>query len=230
MTSFSINLSDILTTVGSGTSGVNPWLGSIDIKYLSVFAGGTLIFSGNKTGTDTYTIGGSTVSIPYVLSSTGSKIVDSAYRTDVQSVYEANGSALYYTIDETEQNVTLPMGEIYGFIRTANLRKPVEIYNNGAAGYKVFEEYNPKTGAYIGLWCEEWGETNGTSGERNISFTNTFKDTNYTAGICYGITNTFSTAGVSIQNISLVNASQTGFSVKTGVTNTIRWKVSGYLA
>lgn len=89
---------------------------SVDLKSLSIRQSGIIVFSGNKTGTDTYTINGSTVLIPYTLSSTGSKIVDSAYRTAVESVYEQEGSALYYTIDETNKNVTLPMGELYGFI------------------------------------------------------------------------------------------------------------------
>ncbi len=54
--------------------------------------------------------------IPYTLSKTGSKIVDAAYRDRVEDLYQQNGEALYYTIDEENQNFTLPMGEIYGMI------------------------------------------------------------------------------------------------------------------
>lgn len=54
--------------------------------------------------------------IPYTLSKTGSKIVDVAYRDRVQDLYEQEGTALYYTIDEQNQNFTLPMGEVYGMI------------------------------------------------------------------------------------------------------------------
>lgn len=54
--------------------------------------------------------------IPYTLSKTGSKIVDAAYRDRVKDVYEQYGTAMYYTIDEENQNFTLPMGEIYGMI------------------------------------------------------------------------------------------------------------------
>ena len=61
--------------------------------------------------------------IPYNLSSTGSKIVDVAYRDRVIDVFEQYGSANYYTIDETNQNATLPMGEIYGLIRQADSDK-----------------------------------------------------------------------------------------------------------
>ena len=56
--------------------------------------------------------------IPYTESKTGSKIVDAAYRDRVQDVYEQYGSAPYYTIDEENQNFTLPMGEIYGMMIT----------------------------------------------------------------------------------------------------------------
>ena len=54
--------------------------------------------------------------IPYVESPTGSKIVDVEYREFVQELYENNGAANYYTIDEDNENFTLPMGEIYGLI------------------------------------------------------------------------------------------------------------------
>jgi hypothetical protein len=54
--------------------------------------------------------------IPYTESKTGSKIVDAAYRDRVQDMYEQYGYAPYYTIDEENENFTLPMGEIYGII------------------------------------------------------------------------------------------------------------------
>ena len=62
--------------------------------------------------------------IPYVQSHSGSKIVDAEYRGFVQELYEKNGTANYFTIDETNQNFTLPMGEIYGILhllQTKNL-------------------------------------------------------------------------------------------------------------
>lgn len=70
--------------------------------------------------------------IPYSKSSTGSKIVDVAYRGRVQDVYEQYGKALYYTIDEINQNVTLPMGEVYGNILAATKKHfPTPDYVNG---------------------------------------------------------------------------------------------------
>lgn len=56
------------------------------------------------------------VQIPYCLSPTGSKIADADSRDFIQEIYEKEGFANYYTIDEVNQNFTLPMGEIYGMI------------------------------------------------------------------------------------------------------------------
>lgn len=101
--------------------------GSIDLKSFSITVDGKEVFSGNKTGTDTVKIGGETVEIPYTLSKTGSKIVDVVYRDKVQALYNQEGKADYYTIDETNQNFTLPMGEIYGMINSIKPSSGVEL-------------------------------------------------------------------------------------------------------
>lgn len=69
--------------------------------------------------------------IPYTESKTGSKIVDAAYRDRVQDMYEQFGYAPYYTIDEENQNFTLPMGEIYGMIERKNneLNNPFSLFD-----------------------------------------------------------------------------------------------------
>lgn len=88
------------------------YIGSIDLKNFSITVDGKEVFSGNKTGIDVI----NEIEIPYTLSKTGSKIVDVAYRDRVIDLYEQEGKATYYTIDETNKNFTLPMGEIYGMI------------------------------------------------------------------------------------------------------------------
>lgn len=85
---------------------------SIDLKSFAIWVDGVPVFNGNITGTDTI----NEIQIPYTLSKTGSKIVDVAYRDRVQDLYSQTGEALYYTIDEKNQNFTLPMGEVYGII------------------------------------------------------------------------------------------------------------------
>lgn len=119
----------IATFINLGISRIasQPWSGSIDFKQFSITVDGKEVFSGNKTGTDTVKIGGETVEIPYTLSKTGSKIVDVAYRDKVQALYNQEGRADYYTIDETNQNFTLPMGEIYGMINSIKPSSGVEL-------------------------------------------------------------------------------------------------------
>ena len=59
--------------------------------------------------------------IPYTESKTGSKVVNAIYRDRVNDMAEQFGYAPYYTLDETNGNFTLPMGDIYGMIE--NLRQ-----------------------------------------------------------------------------------------------------------
>lgn len=65
--------------------------------------------------------------IPYILSKTGSKIVDAIYRDRVQEVYAKEGSANYFTLDETNENFSLPMGEIYGLINKNSLSEVTNV-------------------------------------------------------------------------------------------------------
>ena len=126
--------SGIPFALGRGDTG-NPWLGTIDLSKLTVDIDGVNVFNGSspvyKTGIDTITINNETVEIPYILSKTGSKIADVAYRDKVQELYAQNGYAPYYTIDETNQNFTLPMGEIYGMIASVNTNADDKVSKSG---------------------------------------------------------------------------------------------------
>lgn len=77
--------------------------GSIDLNSFKIYVDGNLVYQ-------------PCLKIPYTQSKTGSKIVDEIYRDRVIDLYEQEGQARYYTIDEPNQNFTLPMGEIYGMI------------------------------------------------------------------------------------------------------------------
>ena len=100
----------------SSSSYIKPWNGTVNLRMISIVADDIPAFYGNKTSSDSYTINSQTVTIPYVLSKTGSKVVDVYYRTSVQALYNKDGIASYYTIDEINKNFTLPIGEIYGMI------------------------------------------------------------------------------------------------------------------
>lgn len=96
----------------------------IDLKYVSILKNNDVLFGYNKTGTDTYTINSSTVTIPYTESITGSKIAPASSRQDIATVAAALGSANYYTLDEVNGNFTLPQVELYGLIERATSTIP----------------------------------------------------------------------------------------------------------
>lgn len=125
--SYLINAADKSILIGMSNAFNFYFHTSIDLKQFSITVDGQEVFSGNKTGIDTVKIGGETVEIPYTLSKTGSKIVDVAYRDKVQALYNQEGKADYYTIDETNRNFTLPMGEIYGMINSIKPSSGVEL-------------------------------------------------------------------------------------------------------
>ena len=89
--------------LGWQNAGQHLQSGSIDLNAYKIYVDGQLVYQ-------------PCLKIPYTLSKTGSKIVDVAYRDRVQDMYEQYGYAPYYTIDEENENFTLPMGEIYGMI------------------------------------------------------------------------------------------------------------------
>ena len=90
----------------------------IDLNAFEVYSNGNLVYKPQPH-----------IEIPYTLSKSGSKIVDVAYRDKVMKIYENEGQAGYYTIDEENENFTLPMGEIYGMIET-NKNDIADIKNN----------------------------------------------------------------------------------------------------
>lgn len=103
MDNFNVSSDIQFISFGQSTNGVRYWQGSIDLNSIKVYINGDLVYQ-------------LCLKIPYTLSKTGSKIVDAAYRDRVQDMYEQYGYAPYYTIDEENENFTLPMGEIYGII------------------------------------------------------------------------------------------------------------------
>lgn len=79
------------------------WCGTQDLNEFLVYVDDNLVYQ-------------PCLKIPYTQSKTGSKIVDAVYRDRVIDLYEQTGIANYYTLDEANQNYTLPMGEIYGML------------------------------------------------------------------------------------------------------------------
>ena len=97
----------------------NFMAGSIDLKYFSITVDGEEVFNGIKdlTQYDTYTLPSSEViTIPYILSVDGVKIVDVAYKPLVDQLYTETGMGNYIIIDETNKTFRLPLPDIYSQI------------------------------------------------------------------------------------------------------------------
>ena len=84
-----------------GASGDYFSSGSIDLNAFKIYVDGNLVYQ-------------PCLKIPYTLSKTGSKIVNSVYRDRVSDMSEQFGYAPYYTLSDT--NFTLPQGELYGLM------------------------------------------------------------------------------------------------------------------
>ena len=91
---------------------------SIDLNAFKIYVDGKLVYQ-------------PCLKIPYTRADSKSKIVDVAYRDRVQDLYEQEGLAGYYTIDEENQNFTLPMGEIYGMIEQAKSSADSKVSKSG---------------------------------------------------------------------------------------------------
>lgn len=96
--------------------------GFIDLNALKVYVDGNLVYQ-------------PCLKIPYTESKTGSKIVDSVYRSRVNDMAKQFGYATYYTLDEDNGNFTLPMGELYGLMGDKTLR---DSYYNGITYWELF--------------------------------------------------------------------------------------------
>ena len=198
-----------------GTQGIFTYYGSIDLNSFKIYVDGNLVYQ-------------PCLKIPYTLSKTGSKIVDVAYRDRVQDMYEQTGVAPYYTIDETNQNFTLPMGEIYGMIesvRSSKLDIPsryiVEISDKSLmpSWYVVYNDG----------WCEQGGRllvnTNQTV---TITFIKSFFNTNYTAFKNLGVK---STGSSNAQELSCFNFTNTTMQTQVNTDHKYScWYAEGYIS
>lgn len=122
-----------IMTIGNWVGGYQYCYSDINLKQFSITVNGVPVFSGNQTGIDTYTINGSTVSIPYTLSSTGDKIVDSIYLTSVQSVIENLDTSTYIVINNSNETATDYRARILCNNGILKVNIQGEIYADGTA-------------------------------------------------------------------------------------------------
>ena len=136
--------------------GWDVFLGSIDLNSFKIYVDGNLVYQ-------------PCLKIPYNVSKTGSKIVPAYARERVIDLYEQEGHAGYYTIDEEKKNFTLPMGEIFGLIGQRSLRS---VTRDGASYCEI---YSDKT-------IEQGGSC---TANVEVTFQQPFADRNYVLSVPY---------------------------------------------
>jgi hypothetical protein len=116
---------------------------------------------------------------------------------------------------------------------TSGFRKLIEVYNNGTSWYKVYNEYDPSTGTFIGKWCEQGGRTAySTTGTETVSLLKEMRDTNYSCQVTlFGGTSGY-TSNIQGQYITCWDLTTTSFKHQRFNAQTVQqmWKVCGYLA
>lgn len=116
---------------------------------------------------------------------------------------------------------------------TSGFRKLIEVYNNGVSWYKVYAEYNPSTGAFIGNWCEQGGRTvYSTTGTETVALLKEMRDTNYLCQVTLFADTSGSTSSVAGQYHTCWDLTTTSFKHQRYNAQIIQqmWKVEGYLA
>ena len=98
--------------------------GDFDMNEFRVYSQGATVFC-------------PTLTIPYIPTSDGKKLVDSYYEDRVYEVYEKYGSAPYTIIDQVKECYELPKGSIYGSFGIRTLK---DSYRQGANYYEVYSD------------------------------------------------------------------------------------------
>ncbi len=120
---------------------------------------------------------------------------------------------------------------------TSGLRRLVEIYNNGRDWYKVYDEYDPSDGSFVGKYCEQGGYVSANNSREisaKVTLIKTMSDTNYDVRLC---PQTIYRTDSSARNISIGYhiLSTSEFAVNSyGFGNAdlqvgLSWEVKGYI-
>lgn len=110
----------------------------------------------------------------------------------------------------------------------SGFRKLIEIYNNGQSWYKVYNEYNPSTGVFIGKWCEQGGYNSGGTSPVSVTLLKTMADTNYSIQLTRLAGS--STSNTTVRVVSgevYVDSFKFAYEEGNGVTY---WEAKGYCA
>lgn len=158
--------------VSSYSTSTGTWTGSLPTVFIFGYRynnNGVAIFDLNriKVYSSDNLICQPCLKIPYTLSRTGSKVVNSVYRDRVNDMASQFGHANYYTLSDTD--FTLPQVELYGLIGDKRL---VKSYYNGLTYWELYSNRRLEQGGT----CESGVE---------YTFTRPFVDANYVLTIPY---------------------------------------------
>ena len=195
--------------------------------------GSHLSIRGASDGTDTNAI--------YFNASLSNSIYDNSTTVQPQSI-----KVLYYVCiaTSTKTQIEVDIDEIATDLNgkadvdlsnvsnTAGFRKLVEVYNNGASWYKVYREYDPSNGNYIGLWCEQGGYANAVSTDYQtceIVFLKEFIDTNYVF-LHENNTTNWSTTVNGVPAYTAKTTASIKIFAYSPYTNGSNWRACGYIS
>ena len=114
---------------------------------------------------------------------------------------------------------------------TSGFRRLIEVYKgNDGSWYKVFAEYNPSNGNFVGNWCEQGGTLSGTADWYTVTYLKPFANNNY---FFSGIVE-YTDQNLSVQVLGVYNKTTTGIklvntSSGSAYANPIYWKAEGYI-
>lgn len=145
------------------------------------------------------------------------------------SIYNKIQNAAYIDLLELKENsvdkanITLDnVSNISGF------RKLIEVYKGTNAWYKIFSEYDPETGGFVGYWCEQGGNISVTGGDNEI-IVNLLKefDGNYTVFKNY---NSNRSSNALDYEVSCYDKTSASFKThcNSGDTSSFDWYACGY--
>lgn len=171
---------------------------------------------------------------------------DSATKYYTYDIVNVNGVLYISTIDSnTNNNPTGGTGWAKYYEPATSYRQLIEISDPAdmtsvpCSWYKVWEEYDPTTGDYVGKWCEQGGVVidnliNNAFGDRTISLAKSYNNTSYIINLTAG------SRGGSVDNEHITNYILTSFGLNDFQYNTldpnhssqngeVSWEAKGYI-
>lgn len=146
-------------------------------------------------------------------------VITTSTKTDIQVDIDEIATDLNGKADTDLSNIS----------NTSGFRKLVEVYNNGTSWYKVFREYNPQNGSYVGLWCEQGGITAVSTALATVNFLKTFRDTNYTINLANSYIGDSGGGATSSGDVSSKTTSSMQISQVNGSNRGTYWEAKGYI-